>query len=685
MSGLLAGAAPLGARLRQRLAQGSYSDVLLAFAAVAIIALIIVPLPTTVIDALVAINIAFGFGLLMIAIYIPGPTAFSAFPSVLLLSTLFRLALSISITRLILLDADAGDIVEAFGRMVAGGNLIVGLVMFTIITVVQFIVVAKGAERVAEVAARFSLDAMPGKQLSIDSDLRSGIIDKDEARSRRRKLELESQLNGSLDGAMKYVKGDAIVGIVIIIINLVAGLAIGVLQRGMPLGEAAETYSILTIGDGLVAQIPALLSAIAAGLFVTRVAGDPRDRHLGAAISRQVAGEPRVFLITGGLSLVLMLVPGFPSMVFLALALVLLSIAAWRYRFDVPQLRRLFRVPAGELSPEATQAREDAGDQLQPPLPLALRVSSQLLQDLGGSAALEEALRHRVRSLREASGVPYPAARVRADDGLSGASWRLDAHGVRLGDGRIPEGQGFAPSGRLGAQVETGLNPPLPGAWQAATSAPWADQTLVLAHCELALRRRAGRFIGIQETAELINQMSRDYGELVKEMLRVLAPQRVAEVLRSLAAEGVVVRNLRDIFEALTEHGANERDTSALVEQVRSALKREICEAFADADGVLHVLLVQPELEDTVRQAVRQGAGGSQLAMPPDAVGRLIDQVRAALEAAPSPEHLVLLCSQDVRRHLRRLLELDFFELPVMSYQELVPELRVHQAGQVGA
>src|SRR5581483_9723191 len=307
----------------------SVSDILLAVGVVAIVALMILPMPLLVIDSLVALNVLFGVGLLLLAIYIPGPTAFASFPSVLLLTTLFRLSLSIAITRLILLDADAGHIIETFGQLVVGGNLVVGLVVFLIITVVQFIVIAKGAERVAEVAARFTLDAMPGKQLSIDSDLRSGLIDKDEARRRRGFLERESQLNGALDGAMKFVKGDAIASIIIVIVNLLGGLTIGVLQKDMSAGEAVQVYSILTIGDGMVAQIPALLSAMAAGLVVTRSAGEGRDGHLGESIGRQITAQPRALLATGVVALLLALVPGFPMAVFIAVAVVAFLLARY--------------------------------------------------------------------------------------------------------------------------------------------------------------------------------------------------------------------------------------------------------------------------------------------------------------------------------------------------------------------
>src|SRR5690606_34719589 len=340
-------AAPDGAAPRTGL---GYSDVILAFGAVLIISVMILPLPLFVIDALVAVNISIGFGLLLLGIYIPNPVAFSSFPSVLLLTTLFRLAISIAITKSILLHADGGHIVETFGTLVAGNNLVVGLVVFLIITVVQFIVIAKGAERVAEVAARFTLDAMPGKQLSIDSDLRAGLLDKDEARRKRRLLETESQLHGSLDGAMKFVKGDAICGIVIILVNLLGGLAIGVLQKDMSLAQATHTYSILTIGDGLVSQIPAILATMAAGLVVTRTTGEVDGRHLGDAISRQVGAQPRVALITGLLALLMTLVPGFPWPVFLVLGLALVGYSAWRYRYEFESLRRMFRISDEEIS-----------------------------------------------------------------------------------------------------------------------------------------------------------------------------------------------------------------------------------------------------------------------------------------------------------------------------------------------
>ncbi|QCW28387.1 EscV/YscV/HrcV family type III secretion system export apparatus protein [Lysobacter enzymogenes] len=687
MRGLLTSwmATASGAQPRRR---AGYSDVVLAFAAVTIIGVMILPLPLAIIDTLVAVNIAIGFGLLLIALYIPTPVAFSSFPSVLLLTTLFRLSLSIAITRSILLEANGGHIVETFGSLVAGGNLVVGFVVFLIITVVQFIVIAKGAERVAEVAARFTLDAMPGKQLSIDSDLRAGLIDKDEAKRKRRLLEVESQLHGSLDGAMKFVKGDAIAGIVIIIINLLGGLAIGVLQKGMPLADATHTYSILTIGDGLVSQIPAILATIAAGLVVTRTAGDEDDRHLGESITRQVSGQPRVLLITGFLAFGMTFVPGFPKLVFLMLSVVLLGFAAWRYRHHHPVLRRAFKVPEGERPAEEKTVNED---EIAPPAPLQLELAPSLAAAFG-----EHAARTRIveiaRRLREEYGVPLPVPALKispdldGDDGLGG--YRLTAFGARLAFGRLSPNAQFRPAraGDANAPKLPGFFPPLAGEWTGQAGADIRDGLATVSeHCRAALERRLGSFIGIQEASNLFGRMQRDYPDLVKEMLRVVAPQRVADVLRRLVEEGVPIRNLRDAFEAITDVGGREKDVVLLTEYVRVALKREIADRYADGERTMQVLLIHPELEDRLRQSVRVAGGATQLAISPELAGRLGAEVRSHLARQGEGIKPVLLCSLDVRRHLRKLLEIDFFELPVLSYQELAPDLRIVQAGQVNA
>lgn len=629
------------------LAKAGYSDVTLTIGVVAVIALMIWPLPLLLIDALVAVSMCVGVALLLIGIYIPSPIAFPSFPSVLLLTTLFRLALSIAITRQILLNADGGHIIETFGLTVAGGNVVVGLVVFLIITVVQFIVIAKGAERVAEVAARFSLDAMPGQQLSIDSDLRSGLIDKDEARRRRSELSLQSKLHGSLDGAMKFVKGDAIAGIVIIVINLAAGLAIGVMQRGMELADAARTYSILTIGDGLVAQIPALLSSTAAGLIVTRTAADKRDKHLGEAIGRQLMAQPRVILVTGVVALIMMLIPGFPTAVFAALGLALIGWSMWRMRYDVPWVQRALRLP--EPDPFAEAAKPDQ-KYLALPAGLLVRFDSTIIERASATQLRHEASAA-VAELRAGYGVPLPQPVMSPTDALDQDRFELHAYGVRVATGTLSAEGGAAT--QLAAEITT------------------------------ALKRHLGEFLGVQEASNLYTELSGSYPDLVKETLRAVPPQKLSDVLKRLVEEDVSIRDLRAVFECIAEVGAREKDVIALTEGVRAGLRRQLSARYAGEDRTMHALFLSPEWEEELVNGVRVTSSGPQLALDPKFAESVLEAVAEAL-AHPSPAVPVLLCRQDARRHVRKLLEVRFWELPVLSFQELTPDLQVVQVATLG-
>ncbi|HEY0955298.1 MAG TPA: flagellar biosynthesis protein FlhA [Roseateles sp.] len=609
-----------------------FSDLFLVVGIVAIVALMVLPLPLWLIDLLVAVNIASGLVLLLIAIYVTGPLEFSVFPSVLLMTTLFRLALSIATTRMILLHADGGHIIATFGKMVAGGNLVVGLVVFLIITVVQFIVIAKGAERVAEVAARFSLDAMPGKQLSIDSDLRSGLIDKDEAKRRRRTLEMESKLHGSLDGAMKFVKGDAIAGIVIILINLLGGLAIGVLQKDLSMGEAVHRYSILTIGEGMVAQIPALLGAMAAGLLVTRTNDDENDRHLGDAIRKQLGAKPRVHLMAAGICLLLALVPGFPPLVFGMLALVFGAAGSMLSGWGRDWFAR--RMPRRHRTRTEPTALKTARPRVRPSVPLLLELPQPLLAD--GGVAVTRAIEGMLDELQLDQGLPLPRLALHGRVGREG--WRLLAHEVPLAEGT----QGLDPQA-LAEQVRQ------------------------------ALRRNASLFIGIQETSELLNRAQAELADVVKEVLRSLPVQKVTEVLRRLAAEEISIRNLRDILEALAEAAQREKDVQALTEMTRIALRRQTHHRVCP-DGELKALLLAPELEALLRQALHVNGGVAQLAVAPEQARQFAAEVHAQV-AALRPQAIV--CAIDLRWHLRKILEVECFDTPVLSFHELLPTLRL--------
>ena len=634
-----------------------FTDIVLVAGIVAIIALMIVPLPTWAIDVLVAVNIAGGVLLLLLAIYVANPLEFSVFPSVLLISTLFRLSLSIATTRMILLHGEAGHIIQTFGDMVAGGNLIVGLVVFLIITVVQFIVIAKGSERVAEVAARFSLDAMPGKQMSIDSDLRSGLIDKDEARRRRRVLENESKLNGSLDGAMKFVKGDAIAGIIIIIINLLGGLAIGVMQIGMTMGDAAIKYSILTIGDGMVTQIPALLGAMSAGLLVTRTTDDEHDKHLGDAIGRQLTAKPRVLLVAGGLCLLFAMVPGFPAVVFVLLGVALFTSGAmltpalrarWE-RFAQPKVaavrRRAAEAPA-LMSTDAAPPR--------PTVPLLLELPAGRLS-ADASRELLHGLEGVLDHFQLYLGLRLPRIDVHAVQLDESEQEDEDATGWRLLAHEVPVAQGALPSEN--------------------TAQALADAV------RESLRRHTALFLGTQEANHLLTRASVDLPDVVKETLRALPLARVAEILRRLVEEEVAIRNLRDILETLSDAAQREKDVYALTELVRIGLKRQLCYRHAP-EGRLHALLLEPSLEEMLRGAVRVNGGAQQLALDPVQMSQLMQRFA---EAVQQHRPAAIVTAVDIRRHVRKLIEADCFDTPVLSYHELMPTLQLEVLARVGA
>ena len=627
-----------------------YTDIALVAGIVAIIALMIVPLPNWAIDILVAVNISGGILLLLLAIYISNPLEFSVFPSVLLISTLFRLALSIATTRMILLHGEAGHIIQTFGDMVAGGNLVVGLVVFLIITVVQFIVIAKGSERVAEVAARFSLDAMPGKQMSIDSDLRSGLIDKDEARRRRRMLENESKLNGSLDGAMKFVKGDAIAGIIIIIINLLGGLTIGVLQQDMTLSDATVKYSILTIGDGMVSQIPALLGAMSAGLLVTRTTDDEHDKHLGDAIGRQLTAKPRVLLMGGGLCVLFSAVPGFPTVVFMALGLAFFAAgfmltpslrARWE-KLAQPTLSAVMR-----RSPTAPVLMSAEAVQVRPTVPLLLEVPVGRLdaqQSHSLLAGLEGVLDHFQLNL----GMRLPRIDVHAmrPDEDKPAVWRLLAYEVPIAEGELQQ-EDTVPS--------------------------------LVNEVRESLRRHVNLFMGTQEANLLLTRAAIDLPDVVKETLRALPLARVAEILRRLVEEEVAIRNLRDILETLADTAQREKDVYALTELTRIGLKRQISHRYAP-DGHLRAVLLEPALEEMLRNAIRHNSGAQQLALDPLEMSRLMTRFRNVVQVF---KPAAIVTAVDIRRHVRKLIEQDCFDVPVLSYHELLPSLQLEALHRV--
>ena len=682
----------------------SRNDLVLAFFLVAVIFMMILPLPTWLVDTLIGINMTVSAILLMVAMYLPSPLAFSSFPSVLLVTTLFRLGISIATTRLILLQGDAGHIIFTFGNFVVGGNLVVGLVVFLILTIVQFVVITKGAERVAEVAARFSLDAMPGKQMSIDGDMRAGTIDMDEAKRRRGIVEKESQLYGAMDGAMKFVKGDAIAGLIIVAVNLLGGIVIGVMQRGMSAGDAMKTYSVLTIGDGLIAQIPALFIAICAGMIVTRVQSGDGPSNVGKDIGQQVLAQPRALLIAAAVALGMGLIPGMPLPVFLILATVVGTVGfvvlrSTRRVVDA-KTGQVTEVPAMQPAGEKPKRKaDDAADEFAPTVPLLMDVASGLQQAFDAEVLNDELLKIR-RALYYDLGVPFPGIQLRFNDALPAESYQLLLSEVPVSQGRLRPGwllvrESEANLRALQIQYESGAKflPHIPTLWASAelretltrAGIPFMDASQVLTyHLAFVLKKYSADFIGIQETKFLLSAMEGRFPDLVKESTRVLPIQKIAEILQRLVSEDISVRNLRAILESLIEWGQKEKDSVLLTEYVRSTLKRHISHKYTSGQNVLPAYLLAPSIEDTVRGAVRQTSAGSYLALDPATSKRLVESIRKAVgDLSASAQRPVLLTSMDIRRYMRKMIEQDLYDLPVLSYQELTQEINIQPLARI--
>ena len=623
-----------------------FADVGLVGAIIAVIMMMILPMPPLLLDLLIAINISFGILLLLSVLYVAKPLDFSTFPSVLLLTTLFRLSISIATTRMILTELDGGHIVKKFGEMVAGGNLVVGLVVFLIITIVQFIVISKGAERVAEVAARFSLDAMPGKQLSIDSDLRSGLLDKDEAKIKRRTLEMESKLHGSLDGAMKFVKGDSIASIIIVIVNLLGGLAVGIFWHEMDVSTAMATFSILTIGDGLVAQIPALFSAMAAGLLVTRTTDEEKDADLGPAIARQITNKPHVLMISGALAIAMGLIPGFPTTVFFSIGLAMILGGAYTHPITGQWIRGRMKSASGrqETVPQEIILKSAP---LQPVDPLLLSVS---LGDLGKSEfdSISTTIQARVQLLQTQSGIAIPPVRLLmvSDEDLPTGGWMLSAYDAPLGSGLLPEGD-------FGAQI--------------------ADVVHEL------LRRNIALFLGLQEVTDLLNKLGENYPEVVKEAVRAVPTGKIAEVLRLLADEQVPLRNMRDAIEAIGEIGQMERESGPIAERTRIAMRRHLVAPLRD-DGRFRVVMIGSGLERAISETLTAVDGQLRLAINPRQMNDLIALLRNEIQTSGAR---AILTTQELRRPLRLLIAADLFDVPVVSFNELNPNVPLDIVGEL--
>jgi type III secretion protein V len=675
-----------------------FSDLILVACVAAMVGMMIVPLPTWLLDILLTVNITAAVTVLMVSIYIGSGTQLASFPTILLITTLYRLALDISATRLILLQADAGEVIRSFGMFVVGGNFVVGAVIFLIITLVQFIVITKGAERVAEVAARFTLDAMPGKQMSIDADLRAGIIDFREARGRREGLSRESQFYGAMDGAMKFVKGDAIASIVITLVNIVGGLIIGVAMHGMSMMAAVQTYSILTIGNGLVSQIPALLISIAAGIVVTRVASEHKDSNLGKDVATQVLAQPKAIGVASGILLVMALVPGLPTIPFLVLAALTGSVA-------IGVFHTVARRESDQDSQGTPKAELKADPEMSSTVPLVLEVSEDLTPWVDRATAEGQVFYQMLVDIRKSLyyelGIIFPPLQVRGNQPFESGTFRIWLNEVPVIAGNIRIDRVLVNgSGRdilvYGIHGEDTRNPVSgkPASWvpkdtseraKAVGLQIWDTHEILLLHVTQFLKRRAGDFLGLHEVQWMVTRQKDMYPALVAEVTpKPVSPLLLTEVLHRLADEGVSIRDLKSIFEALAKWGPIEQDVLTLTERVRAALKEKICFQLAGGKSTLYVYQLDPEIEEMFRSSVRQGPGGPYLSMDPSMIQQVVDAATARFgNLPPTAQKPVILTDGDIRRFVRRVLEFTFPEVSAISYDQLSPHITAYPLGVI--
>ena len=706
-----------------------YDLALAGFMAI-VVSLFVLPLPTAVMDALISLNLAISVVLLTVSTYLPSALSFSSFPAMLLFTTLLRLSLNIASCKLILLHASAGHIIDAFGRLVVGNNFVVGGVVFLVIAIVQFIVIAKGSERVAEVGARFSLDAMPGKQMSIDADLRAGSISSDEAKRRRERLEQESQLHGAMDGAMKFVKGDAIAGTVIAFVNILAGIAVGTVMKDMSVADALHRYAILTVGDGMSAQIPSLLVSIAAGVVTTRVATrDANDSQLGEQIGKQVTAHPRALLISAVILLAFACVPGFPAWSFglLALATGGGGVLLLRRRKAMPPLRLITLA-----EPISDEGETEVGPHTSGVTsPLAVTLSRNLSPHLN-LVRLQEALAAAKTSVDADIGPIFPRVHVAFDAAMSDGSYQVFVQDVLASEGQLrPDqllwdgatplqenvertpGESFGPFSQpvwlpLDARAaESDAKEAAPvgtnNAWGLGASKARVTRTVglrsedVLArHVESEVRKHAAALIGIQEAQHLIRLVRRDYAELVAELMRLVPLQRITEVLRRLLVEDIPIRNLRIIFESMITWAPKEpEDTVALVELVRVDLRRMITDRHVGNARKLDVIMFEPVLQERIEQAVLRTKQGNILALAREVKDDVCQQVRNIFDGHQSASgasmprkratsvRTAVVVSLNARRYVRTTLAGALPDLPVLSYQELEEDVELRTIGWV--
>ncbi len=689
--------APLNMRTLLRTGLG------LPIGVLAILAMVVLPLPPLALDALFTFNIALSIVIVMAVFYVARPIEFGVFPTVLLLATLLRLALNVASTRVVLLHGHtgthaAGQVIESFGEFVIGGNFAVGVVVFIILTIINFVVVTKGSGRISEVSARFTLDAMPGKQMAIDADLNAGLITQDEARARRAEVRAESDFYGSMDGASKFVRGDAIAGILILFINIIGGLAIGMIAHDMPLSSAGRTYTLLTIGDGLVTQIPALLLSTAVAIIVTRMSG---SQDMGGELRKQLLGQPKALAVAAGLLAVMGLIPGMPNFAFLTMA----AIAGFAaYALAKKRTEAKTAKPAAEAAPPPPppEARELSWDDVQPVDPVSLEVGYRLvpLVNKSQNGDLLARIRGVRRKLSQDLGFLVPSVHIRDNLDLSPSSYRINLGGVPVGEGVVyPEREMAINPGRVfGPLKGIATRDPAFGMeaiWIEPSQRENAQtlgytvvdaSTVVATHLSHIVQMHAHELLGHEEVQQLMSNLAKSAPKLVEDLVpKILPLSAVVRVLQGLLAERVPIRNMRTIVETLAEHAPRTPDPAILQGHVRAALGRQIVQEIAGIAGELPVITLDPELERLLQNSLGNSNGSATPGLEPGLAERLQQRLsESAQRQEVSGEPAVLLVPPQLRQTLARFIRSSVPNMHVLAWNEIPDNRKVRLVTAVG-
>ena len=674
-------------------------DLIIVVGIVAMLIVMVVPIPTWTIDLLLTLNISLALTILLVAMYNREALEFSVFPALLLAVTLFRLALNVATTRLILSQAGdrgsqaAGKVIEVFGTFVTGNNYVVGFIIFLIIVVIQFIVITKGAGRIAEVAARFTLDAMPGKQMAIDADLNSGLINEQQARERRVKISQEADFYGAMDGASKFVRGDAIAAIVITLINILGGFVIGVTQQGMTLGESLRVYTSLTIGDGLVSQIPALMISTGAGILVSRAASED---NLGAEISSQLLSNPRVLAVTGGVMFMFAFIPGLPKIPFFMLSAFAISTAYVSY-YGEKEKRRVEEITTAE----AAAPKEERVEEYLHVDPMELEIGYGLipLVDVKQGGDLLDRISQIRRQLATDLGVIIPPVRIRDNIMLKPNQYAIKIRRVKVGEGELMSGSYLAMNPGTATGKIRGIETVEPAFGLSALwitesqkeNAEMAGYTVVelpavlATHLTEVIKRHAHEILTRQDVQDLITNIKESNQTVVEELIpNVLNTGDVHKVLQNLLREKVSICDLPLILETLADVATKNKNTDILTEYVRNALAPQLCENYKDESNIIPVITLDPNLEAMLEGSMQETETGVRLALSPTDAGKIIEAVGAQIENVKKQGDVpTVLCSPTIRNQFKRLTESNYPDLIVLSYNEIVPGIEIRSLGMI--